>query len=79
MSDYGKRPMRSMLEQEILLDTPTAYYTLGEPEGATSAGDTSGNGLASLTIAGTGAALTFGTSTGPADGLPAPTLRAANT
>lgn len=72
LADLSRRPLRSMLEEEILADTPTAYYTLSEAEGSTTAGDTSGKGAASLSIAGTGAPLTFGTGTGPGtDGLSA--------
>lgn len=74
LADLARRPMRSMLEEEILLDSPTAYYTLGEAEGSTSAGDTSGNAAAPLTITGTGAALAFGNGTGPVDGLSAVTF-----
>lgn len=74
MSDYGKRPARSMLEQEILLVLPTSYYTLSEAEGATSAGDTTGHASAALTIAGTGAPVTFGSGIGPTDGLTATTF-----
>lgn len=70
-AELNRRPMRSMLKQEILLDRPTAYYTLGEAEGSTSAGDTSGNASPPLTIAGSGVAPTFGTGIGPTDGLPA--------
>lgn len=70
-AELARRPMRSMLEQEILLDSPTAYYTLGEPEGSQSAGDTSGNSGTSLTITGSGPALAFGAGTGPVDGLTA--------
>lgn len=67
-----RRVLRSVVEEEIMLDGPTAYYTLGEPEGATSAGDTSGNQAPPLTSAGT---VTFGTGTGPGtDGLTAATF-----
>lgn len=55
----------SMIQGEILLDKPIAYYTLGEPTGATSAGDTSGNGGAVLTQQGNGAAVSFGVAVGP--------------
>jgi hypothetical protein len=67
-----RHPLRSMLEEQILLTSPSAYYTLAEAEGSTSAGDTSGNQSASLTIASTGAAMTFGSGIGPgSDGLTA--------
>jgi hypothetical protein len=56
----------SLLQGEILLDSPVAYYTLGELEGATTAGDTSGNGVSALTQSGTGTAAVFGQAAGPA-------------
>lgn len=72
LADLARRTLRSMLEEEILLSGPTAFYTLGEAEGSTSAGDTSGSELPPLTITGNGTALTFGTGTGPGtDGLTA--------
>lgn len=72
-------PMRSLLEEEMLALDPDVYYTLGEPEGSTSAGDTSGAGWRSMKIAqdqpakGAGnTTLTFGGGEGPAvDSLPA--------
>jgi hypothetical protein len=67
--------LRSMLEEEVLLHNPWAYYTLAEAAGSTSAGDTSGSQAAPLTIAGTGAAMAFGSGTGPGvDGLTAATF-----
>lgn len=57
--------LASIIETEILMDEPTAYYTLGEPEGSIQAADTSGNGEPPLTMVGSGAAVTFGTATGP--------------
>lgn len=66
-----RRVLRSVVEEEILVDSPSAYYTLGEPAGATSAGDTSGGQAAALPMAGSsGTAVVFGTATGPStDGL----------
>ncbi|MFD8531535.1 carbohydrate binding domain-containing protein [Streptosporangium canum] len=68
-------PMRSLLEEEMLALGPDAYYTLGEASGSTSAGDTSGDGQAALSIfqvAGAGGEVKFGDGTGPGtDGLPA--------
>ena len=62
----------SIIEQEILLDDPVAYYTLGEAAGAVSASDTSGNNAPALTQTGSGAAVVFGNATGPGtDGLTA--------
>ena len=67
--------LRSIIEEEILLDEPVAYYTLGEPAGATFANDSSGNNAARLTQAGGGTAVVFGTATGPGtDGLTAATF-----
>lgn len=70
-----KKEMRSIVEQEYLRDSPTAYYTLGEPEGSTQASDTSGSGQPNLQMAGSGTAVVFGTATGPGtDGLTAATF-----
>lgn len=67
-----RRKLRSILEQTILADSPVAYYTLGEPEGSTSAADSSGNAVASLVLDGTGADVVFGNGIGPStDGLTA--------
>lgn len=71
------RTLRSVIEEEILADGPVAYYTLGEPEGATSAGDTSGSQAPALTMVGSGTDVVFGTATGPGtDGLTAATFAA---
>jgi hypothetical protein len=74
LTDLAGYPMRSMLEEEILPRGPSAYYTLGEAAGSRSAGDTSGNQAPTLTQAGTGAPVVFGTGTGPVDGLTAATF-----
>jgi hypothetical protein len=67
-----RRTLRSVVEEEIRLDSPSAYYTLGEQAGATSAADSSGNQAPALTPIGTGTAVVFGTDTGPTtDGLTA--------
>ncbi len=67
--------LRSTIEQTILADEPDAYYTLGEPSGAASAADSSGNGMSSLRVTGVGAAVVFGSATGPAtDGMTAATF-----
>jgi len=70
------RKLRSIVEEEILLDSPLAYYPLSEAAGATSAADASGSpSPASLVQKGSGAAVTFGTATGPStDGLTAASL-----
>lgn len=64
--------LQPMLVQEILLDEPSAYYPLSEPDTSTSAGDLSGTGAGPLVItqAGAGGTLAFGGADGPpADGL----------
>lgn len=74
-------PMKSIVEQEYLADAPAAYYTLGEPTGSTTAGDTSRNtsGVLSTTQVGAGGVLTFGANTGPGtDALPAPAFTPTN-
>lgn len=69
-------PMRSLLEEEMLYLAPDAYYPLGEPSGATSAGDISGRGQRSMAVfqvAGAGGTVDFGGGDGPGtDDLPAP-------
>jgi hypothetical protein len=70
-----RRVLRSVVEEEILEDTPVAYYTLSEPVGATSAGDTSGNQAPTLTQIGSGTAVVWGSGTGPGtDSLTAATF-----
>lgn len=67
--------LQPMLNQEILLDRPTAYYPLGEAADSTSAGDISGTagvGALSIVQAGSGGTLTFSEGTGPSDGLGCP-------
>jgi hypothetical protein len=67
-----RRVLRSVIQEEILADGPAAYYTLGEPEGAQSAADSSGNQAPALTMAGAGTDVAFGNATGPGtDGLTA--------
>jgi hypothetical protein len=74
LADAAGRKLRSMLEEEILQRSPTAYYTLGEASGSTSAGDTSGNQASVLVQAGTGTKVVFGNGTGPVDGMTAATF-----
>lgn len=67
--------LRSVVEEEYLIDAPDAYFTLGEPDGSVSASNTTKNGVGVLatTQLGTGGELTFGANTGPGtDGLTAP-------
>lgn len=75
LARLSRKTLRSVIEEEILLDAPFAYYTLGEATGATSAGESSGNGAAALGQTGSGAAVTFGSATGPGtDSLTAATF-----
>ena len=66
--------LRSIVEEEYLLDGPTAYYTMGDSEGSTMAGngsDTQQPAMSAIQV-GTGGSITFGTATGPGtDGLTA--------
>jgi hypothetical protein len=65
-------PLGSVIEEEVLLDAPLGYWTLGDPQGATSVSDSSPNGNSLRISRGTP---TFGTATGLAtDGLTAVTL-----
>lgn len=67
-----RRALLSVVQEEILSDSPATYYTLGEPEGSTSAADSSGNQAPPLTMAGDGADVVFGSAIGPGtDGLTA--------
>ncbi|MGW1492558.1 hypothetical protein [Streptomyces sp. NPDC002402] len=72
----GTQPeLQAMLIQEVLLDQPTVYYPLSEPEDSVSAGDLSGTasvGSLSIVQAGSGGTLTFAAGAGPADGLGCP-------
>jgi hypothetical protein len=74
LATLSRHTMRSFVEQEILHDGPSAYYTLGEPSGATSAGDTSLSGMVALTPTGTGTPMTFGDSEGGVNGTTAATF-----
>lgn len=53
-SRLNRRKLRATTEHEILSDGPYSYFTLGEEAGATSVGDTSGNGRGSLVVVQTG-------------------------
>ncbi|MCK2242141.1 MULTISPECIES: carbohydrate binding domain-containing protein [unclassified Crossiella] len=72
----NQRKLRSLLEEEVLVDAPLAYYPMSEPRDSLYCGDISGisgNGSLGLVQAGSGGTLEFGGSTGPAaDGLSAP-------
>jgi hypothetical protein len=69
--------LKSIIETAILTDAPQAYYTLGEPTGATWANDSSGNSVPPMVLHGSGADVVFGDATGPGtDGLTAATFAA---
>lgn len=68
--------LRSIVEEEFLIDGPIAYYTLGEPAGSTSAADSSGNATTAVAMVATGSGggtnVVFGSAIGPGtDGLTA--------
>jgi len=69
------RKLKSIVEEEFRLDGPKVYCTLGEAAGATAASDSSGNQIPAFTQVGTGAAVVFGSATGPGtDSLTAATF-----
>jgi len=59
--------LRSIVEEEYLLDDPIAYYTMGDSAGSTMAGNASDiqQPAMSAVQVGTGGSITFGTATGP--------------
>ena len=62
--------LRSIVEEEYLLDGPRAYYTLGDAEGSTQAGNGAETQQPPMSFAGSGANPVFGNATGPGtDGL----------
>jgi len=68
---------RSIVEEEVLYDGPTCYWTLAEPAGALEAGNIAPGRSDRLTVAqvGSGGTLEFGAGTGPGtDDLTAPVL-----
>lgn len=75
LAPLDRDELASMLEEEVLLDSPGAYYPMSEPAGSTSVGDSSGMLAGELTVTqvGGGGDLTFGGGTGPGeDGLSCP-------
>lgn len=73
--ESDRHPLRSVIEEEIMVDLPAAYYMMAEAAGSSSAADSSGNQRGALTMAGTGADVVFGTAVGPTtDGLTAATF-----
>jgi len=73
--------LRSVIEEESLLDDPLCHYPLGEAAGSTRAGNISTHVQPSLTVrqVGSGGTLEFGEGIGPpTDGLSAPILTRAS-
>lgn len=73
--------LQAMLIEEVLLDRPTVYYPLTEPEESTSAGDLAGTasvGALGIVQAGSGGTLTFAAGAGPSDGLGCPVFTPAS-
>lgn len=67
--------LRTVIENETAVEQTLGHYTLGEPEGSLQVVDTSGYGGGPLVLTGDGAAVTFGTATGPpTDSLTAATF-----
>lgn len=52
--------LKSVIEEEIRLDGPAALYPMGEPAGATTSADSSGNQAPMLAMAGSGTGVVFG-------------------
>jgi hypothetical protein len=74
-------PFRSIVEEEVLIDVPVLYWPLGEPSGATEAGNIAPGRSERLVVTtrGTGGTLEFGSGTGPGtDDLSAPTFTPAS-
>jgi hypothetical protein len=70
-------PFKSIIEEEILQDSPALYFPMGEPDNATEAGNVVPVRTERLSIvqAGSGGTLEFGQGTGPGtDDLSAPTF-----
>ena len=67
--------LRSIVEEEFLVDNPNVYYTLSEPEGSTSAANSSPTTQPTMTQVGFGTDVAFASATGVGtDGLSAPTF-----
>lgn len=67
--------LRSIVEEEFLVDNPNVYYTLSEPEGSTFAANTSPTTQSTMSQFGDGVDVAFATATGVGtDGLSAPTF-----
>lgn len=67
LTPLSRRKLRTIIENEILVDAPEAYYPLGEAAGSLTAGDASGHGGPTLVQAGFGAPVAFG-AVGPIGG-----------
>lgn len=73
--------LRSIVEEEYLLDAPHAYYPMGDAEGSVAAGQGAATTQPALSVTqtGSGGTLTFGAGTGPGtDGLTAPVFTPAS-
>jgi len=73
--------LRSIVEEEYLQDDPAVYYTFGDAEGTTQAGNVSATTQPFCTAVqvGSGGGITFGTATGPStDGMTAAQFSPAN-
>jgi hypothetical protein len=73
--------LKSIVEEEYLYDVPVLYFPLGEPQGATTAGNIAPgrSEILAITQVGTGGTLTFGQGTGPGtDDLTTPTFTPAS-
>lgn len=66
-ASLNRRRLRSVLTQTALATSPACYWPLDEVEGATSAGDQSGNGWPPLSLAqrGSGGTFAMGSGAGP--------------
>lgn len=68
-------PLRPMLIQEVVADSPSAYYPLAEDSGTAASGDESGRvgaGVLAVVQKGVGGTLEFGSGIGPNTGLGVP-------
>lgn len=66
MSRVARRRLRTIVENEVLIDGPSGYYTLAEAAGVVTAADTSGKSRDPLTAANSGG----GNGTSPTFGQP---------
>jgi hypothetical protein len=64
----SRTPLRSTLEEQILIDDPLGYWPLTEAAGAAAAGDMSGRTQGVAAMAGAGGDVAFGATSGVVDG-----------